>query len=122
MNRARWLPVLLLLSGCTTWGGTLKVEGIPAAPPPEKAFQVWRGGAVHELHAVRVEPDTLRGVPTSEDRECASCAIAIAKADVDSVRFREFDGGNTTLTVVGVTLLLLGTEMINPILEWFFGG
>jgi hypothetical protein len=121
MNRFRCIPLALLLGGCTTWGGTLNVEGIPATPPPERAFQVWHRGAVHELHAVRVEDDTIRGVPTSHDRECASCTIAIAKADVDSVRFREFHSGNTTWTTIGVFYLLLGIGALYPVLEWWFG-
>lgn len=122
MKRTRWAPLLLILGGCTAWGGTLKVEGIPASPPPEKAFQIWHGGTVHELHAVRVEVDTIRGVPTAQGRECASCAVVIAKSDVDSVRVREFRSGATTWTVVGVTWILLRTDVIYHALEWFFGG
>jgi hypothetical protein len=122
MPRSRWSPIaLLLLAGCTAWGGTLKVEGLPANPPPRNVFQVWKGDSLHELHGVQVEADTVRGVPTSERLDCASCAIAIAKTDVDSIRFREFHSGNTTLTTIGVFYLLLGIGALYPILGWWFG-
>jgi hypothetical protein len=99
----------------------MKVEGVPASPPPDRLYQVWHGDTTHELHAVRVEADTVRGVPTSQDRECASCAVAIAKSDIDSIRIREFRSGATTWTVVGVTWILLRSDIIYNALEWFFG-
>lgn len=109
---------LLLVGGCTAWGGTLTVEGIPATPPPAKVFQVWQDGVARELHRVRVSSDTVRGVPTSQPAACDSCVVAIAKVDVDSVRVREFRPAATTWTVIGLTWVLIRTGALTPVLEW----
>lgn len=122
MNPGRWLPVLLLLGGCTAWGGTLTVEGLPSDPPPSRVFQIWHQDTLHELHGLRVDADTVRGVPSSQDRSCATCTIAIARADVDSVRVREFKSGATALAVGATIWVLLRTGVLAEAFVWLLGG
>jgi hypothetical protein len=118
--RAPHLFALLLLGGCTAWGGTLTVEGIPASPPPEKAFQLWRDSTVTELHTVRVDGDTIRGVPAARPRDCDTCVVAIAKTEVDSVRVREFNGGKTRLVIGLTTWFLIVTDILFQGLDQIF--
>jgi hypothetical protein len=43
-----------------------------------------RGGRPHPQHAL--EPDTLRGVPFLQPPDCAECTVALARAEIDSLR------------------------------------
>ena len=46
------------------------------------------------LYAVRLDSDTLSGVPTGKDRNCVECRLLLPMAEVDSIR-----GGGTIRAV-----------------------
>lgn len=96
------LAGLCLLAGCNGWGGARPVSAIPTPVAATDRLQVWSHGEAHELHAVSITTDSLRGIPWWNPPECDSCRVTLARADIDSVRVRGSDGGNT-----GVLALLL---------------
>jgi hypothetical protein len=100
----RWgALVLLLLSLAACSAGWHRIE----PPPPSKLatgqqVQVWQGGRRVQLHAVRVDRDSISGVPFQKPADCDSCRISLPRSAVDSIR-----AGNPTaafLKSVGLTL------------------
>jgi len=77
---------------------------MPAAPGDR--FEVWADGKGYSLHAVRLDGDTLRGVPWSDAITCDSCAVAIPRAAVDSVRVPAVNAGETGIMVVVMAAIL----------------
>jgi hypothetical protein len=97
----------LLLGGCTSFTQTIPVAAIPDQPDKERRFQVWTKGESYELHALRMTPDTLAGVRFWHSPTCDSCRVAIARAEVDSVRTRAYDGGETGILAIVLTPVIL---------------
>lgn len=83
----RWTSItLLLLSlGCGGWS-RLPENGLPRQPASFRMFEVWSGERRHLWHAVRLKGDSLTGIPSTRSIECDQCRLAVAAADVDSVR------------------------------------
>lgn len=111
----------LLLGGCATSSGTLTVEGIPADAPPRQEFQIWHNDTTHFLRRVTLDGDTVRGVPFGLGRRCDSCEVAIARAEVDSVRFREPSGEGAVLAVGVTAFVLLKTGLFLGFIFLVFG-
>ena len=116
------IPLLLLSTACTSYGSARPVDAIPMPVSEEKRFEVWSGGESWQLHALRVDGDTLRGVRWWHDPNCDSCQVAIAKSAVDSILVPNFDSGKTgalsliVLPVIFMTMvamILLGGGMEN---------
>jgi hypothetical protein len=61
----------------------------------QSRYEVWSGGEKWELHALRIDGDTLRGVRWWHEPACDSCQVALATSAVDSVRVPGYDGGKT---------------------------
>jgi len=56
------------------------------------------------LHAVRLTSDTLFGIPFQQPPSCDSCAIALARAGIDSLRVGNQEGP----AIAGIMLPLVG--------------
>ena len=86
---SRSLPILLTLVAGTAacGGGWRRVEDLtPRAFPARAQVQVWQDGRVTLLHGVRLESDTLDGVPFIKAPTCDSCRVHLALGVVDSLR------------------------------------
>ena len=87
MRPAACLPLSLSLlcsvTGCHTW--TRQPQPV-STPPAFRQYQVWTRDSVMIMHGVRVEHDTLHGIPVSASRDCGSCTLSIPMTNVDSVR------------------------------------
>jgi hypothetical protein len=116
MNRVRWIPMLLLAGGCAASSGTLTVEGIPADPPPRQQFVVWHNDTTHFLRHVKLDGDTLRGRPYGLSRSTDPRPVAIPRAEVDSISYREPTGEGAVLAVGVTTFVLVKTGLF----LWFF--
>lgn len=96
MTRAiRLLPFLLLAGGCSTYQRGRPVEALPEQPMERDRYEFWTQGTGHQLHAVRITPDSVSGVSWLEDPHCDSCRVAFARSAIDSVRTLKYDGGAT---------------------------
>jgi hypothetical protein len=82
-------------SGCSSWGNGRPLDAIPMPADPASRYEVWSKGERWELHALRIDGDTLRGVRWWHEPSCDSCQVAIARGAVDSVRTSNYDGGET---------------------------
>jgi len=89
------MPLILLSASCSSYGNAKPLDAIPMPADPEKRFEVWSGGESWQLHAVRIDGDTLRGVRWWHEPACDSCQVAVATSAVDSVRSLAYDGGKT---------------------------
>ena len=79
------LTFLLLspITACATWSR----QPTPANDPPAYLqYQVWTPDSVLTLQKVRVERDTLHGIPITASRDCSGCAVSIPMSGVDSLR------------------------------------
>lgn len=104
----RWLPALLLLAGCTSFGRGVPLETIPAADSTGRdRYQVWSHGTPQVLWSLRRGADTLSGVPYWKDPACDSCRVTIPIAEVDSVRVKAFDGNKSLAVAVLMTPVIL---------------
>ena len=82
---AACLAVALLLSGCSAGWSRIPVED-RLAVPRQQQVQVWRGGQVLHLQGLIVVGDSVRGIPFPRPPGCDTCRVALARAEVDSVR------------------------------------
>ena len=104
----RWLPALLLLAGCTSFGRGVPLETIPPADSTGRdRYQIWSHGSPQVLWSLRRAPDTLSGVPYWKDPACDPCRVSIPLADVDSVRVKAFDGNKSLAFAVLMTPVVL---------------
>lgn len=77
------LSLLSSVTGCYTWSR----QPQPVTDPPAfRQYQVWTPDSVMILHGVRMEHDTLYGIPVSAARDCSSCILRIPMSGVDSLR------------------------------------
>src|SRR6187399_314381 len=87
--------ILLLSAACTSYTGARPLDAVPMPADPESRFEVWSGGTSWQLHAVRIDGDTLRGVRWWHEPSCDSCQVALATSAVDSVRTPSIDGNKS---------------------------
>ena len=78
------LAMFLPLQGCGA--GWTRVDLVGPYSTSQQA-QVWHGGRAEQWHAVVVRADSVTGVPYVNSVSCDSCRVAIARAEVDSIRF-----------------------------------
>ena len=105
----------LLLTACTRWGGTQRVETIPVQAPERARYRIWVHGAGHEIHSLRSTPDYVSGVSWLKDPRCADCRVAFARREIDSIQSRvraEDDtqaaiGGSAVIALFAAGLILL---------------
>lgn len=76
----------IILQGCAAhWQRiTLPPDTVLAS---RQQVQLWQGTRARVLHAVRVTPDSLLGIPFQKPPSCDSCRVTLARAQIDSVRF-----------------------------------
>lgn len=115
------LPLLALLSACSSYQGAVAIGELPEPIAPAERYEFWSHGTGHQLHAVRVVGDSVIGVPWWKDPACDSCRVALARAEVDSVRTPHFDG-NATGAAASVAIPFMVIPALGLIAAWFLGG
>ena len=70
-------------TGCSTWALAPAPDD---DPPAYRQYQVWTADSALHLQGIRIQNDTLYGVPLGESHECRRCSIALPIAAVDSLR------------------------------------
>ena len=101
-----FLLLPMVLTGCLA-GPQLITRQLPEVLPPRQGVEVWLGGRRMTLHGVRVNSDSLSGVPIRKPPECDSCRVAFPLVAIDSLRSVDIDRGS----ILGATLplaLMLG--------------
>jgi hypothetical protein len=85
-QRAAGLLILTLVnSACGA--GWHRPDPLPSgALPPRQQVQVWQGGRARQWHAVRLEADSISGIPFIASPDCDSCRVSVPRAAVDSLR------------------------------------
>jgi hypothetical protein len=58
----------------------------PLQYPAQQLIRVWAGDSSTTLRKVAVRSDSIRGIPWRQPLSCASCEIAIALGEIDSLR------------------------------------
>ncbi len=106
----RHLPLLILLLPTTACGGWERVAlPAPARLHTAKQVQVWRQGAMLQLHGVVVSGDSLSGIPFLRPLTCDTCRVTLPLASIDSVRTGDPVGElvvSSVVVLVGVIALL----------------
>lgn len=104
------LLLLLWLTACAGWH---RVELPPDTTLARRQqVQVWRGTTATVVHAVRVTPDTVTGVPYLMRPSCDSCAIVIPRNQVDSLRLGDAEGVAMALIILSTVALLIVGYML----------
>lgn len=93
------LPLIsfLLLSGCTSYQSVSRPGELPTPFDGGARYEFWSRGEAHQLHGVHAVGDSIVGVPWWKDPGCESCRVALARAEIDSVRAPRIDGNKTAL-------------------------
>ena len=101
------LALLLTLEACALgWRRIRLPEDTVFAP--RQQVQLWEGVSPRVLHAVRVTRDSLRGIPFHDQPKCDSCAIALSRSAVDSVRLgNQENRGLFTVAIITVFTVIL---------------
>jgi len=101
---SRVLLAALLASGCAEWQRLPELS--PDTLPQRRQIQVWSGGRVRLLHAVRIGADSIAGVPFQLPPSCDSCRVAIPVASVDSLRWGNQEAPAMVLIGAGIAVFL----------------
>lgn len=98
------LAALLLgsFSGCTVWN---RQPPPVTAPSAFQQYQVWTPNSVMILHKVRIERDTLYGIPVADSRDCSGCTVSIPMTQVDSLRTAKTEHVGTAVLGAGAGAL-----------------
>lgn len=117
MRRTLAVTLCLLGTGCGAgWGRVPQAELADIAP--RQQVQVWSRGRVLQWQAVRLTVDSISGVPFTQDRNCDSCRVGIARAAVDSVKL----GDPEATFFAGFGAVLLGSLLLLILAGWGAGG
>ena len=92
------LLLLSLIPACTTWSRQQPPVTIPSA---YQQYQVWTPTSVILLHMVRIERDTLYGIPVTDSRDCSACTVRISMTNVDSLRTAKTEHVGTAVIGAG---------------------
>lgn len=116
--RAGKLFLPILLGGLTLGCAGYTRHPVPTSTPPAyQQFQVWTPDSVLLLRRIRVEHDTLYGIPTGEPADCSRCERKVHLSAVDSVRTGGSAGSSVTAALLGavggavVMLLLIASSI-----------
>jgi hypothetical protein len=80
------LLTLLFFVGCAGWN-VIPLTGLQRLDEHVEV-QVWQRGLPAVFHAVRLNGDTLSGIPYDLPTRCSSCRLSFTLATVDSIRLR----------------------------------
>ncbi len=112
---------LLFASLLPVWAcgaGWHRIEPVvPSNLPQRQQVQVWQGRQRLRLHAIRVDHDSVSGVPFQKPTDCDSCRISLPSSTVDSLR-----AGNPTAGFLKSVALTLGTWLALGFLTYGVGG
>lgn len=97
------LVAILTLQGCTAWRSGPTINQ-PLGPRAQ--VRIWVHGVAHQVHGVRLFGDSVAAVPFTRSPDCVSCAIRLARADIDSVQVRSSDPNMTLLLAVSLSPLM----------------
>ena len=122
VTRCRRLrSALLFASLLPLWAcgaGWHRIEPVvPSTLPQRQQVQVWQGRRPLRLHAIRVDHDSVSGVPFQKPADCDSCRISLPSSTVDSLR-----AGNPTAGFLKSVALTLGTLLALGLLTYGVGG
>lgn len=92
--RASLIATALLLSatGCGPGWQTVPVTD-PKVLQPRQQAQIWMADRMVRLHAIRIGPDSVCGIPYLQPLDCDSCRVAFSREQVDSIRVGDPPGG-----------------------------
>ena len=111
-----FLATLLPQAACSA--GWHRIEPVvPSSLPEGQQVQVWQGRERLQLHAIRVEHDSVSGVPFQKPRDCDSCRVSVPNSSVDSVR-----AGDPTAAFLKSVGLTLGAWLALGLLTYGVGG
>ena len=99
---------VLLLAQSACGAGWRQPQSLPIGPlAPHQQAQVFSHGHAVQWHAVRVDADTVSGIPFTRPVDCDSCRERLARSEVDSIRLGNPVGGfwKSVGLVVGGSLL-----------------
>ena len=109
---SRILTVAILAGGLSALGGCT-AGWHRVSVPPDTAFekrqqvQVWQGSHARIVHAVRFTSDSLIGVPFQLPPSCDTCAVAIPRDQIDSLRLGNQEAvGLTTVALPFAALII----------------
>ena len=97
-----FLPLVVALGGgCSTWHTTADLDQIPMPTDSSTTFDVWGAGDHWKLRALRIDTDSVRGIPVDRPLPCDSCLVAVPRGAVDSIRSETRD-----TTEMGIVVLV----------------
>jgi hypothetical protein len=108
--RAAALLALTLFQNACGAGWRRPLELTPGPWPPRQQAQVWVSRRALQWHAVRVDPDSISGVPFIAAPSCDSCRVSVPLGTVDSVRVGNPERGlwgTIGLTLAGLLAVAL---------------
>jgi hypothetical protein len=112
------IALALFLPQCSCGAGWHRIEPtIPSSLAQGQQVQVWQGARGVQLHAVRVEPDSITGVPFQKPADCDSCRISLPRSTVDSLR-----AGDPTAAFLKSIGLTLASWLTLGLLAYGLGG
>jgi hypothetical protein len=115
VRNALALSVLLPQAACGA--GWHRIDTVtPATLARGEQVQVWQGGRKIQLHAVRVEQDSISGVPFEKPAGCDGCRISLPSSSVDSVRT-----GDPTSAFLKNIALTVGGWLSLGLVSYFLG-
>ena len=120
MTRARGIAVLMpaLLCGCVAAWHRVDLN-TPQPLSPTQQIEIWRGDSSIRWHVVDVTRDSIIGIPLDLPVACDSCHRAIARAQVDSVRWGDSAAG--FFKTAGLTLLTASSVVFAVAVVQAFG-
>src|SRR3954464_8916511 len=79
------LLMVIAQSGCGA--GWHRIDPLPPGSLPKRQqVQVWQNEQKVQLHAVKLDGDSLSGVPYVQPPDCETCRVSVPSTEVDSVR------------------------------------
>jgi hypothetical protein len=98
-------------TGCATWHTTADLDQVKVTADSAATFDVWGKDGHRKLRALRIDTDSVYGLPGEWPSDCSTCPVAIPRAEVDSIR------GETRDTAEMGIVVLVTAVMLFPV--WF---
>ncbi len=90
MRHFALVSVFLLVTGCTSWS---RVDPkAPGGQPAFRQYRIWTSDSSLLVRAVRIEHDSLSGVPVNQELACTECRVTVAMSEVDSLTTGKTEG------------------------------
>jgi hypothetical protein len=99
-----------VVSGCASWHRVVPPADTTLAP--RQQVEVWQGTRSSVLHAIRLTPDSLSGVPFHRPPTCDSCRVAVPRASIDSLRLGHRETAALFFTGLGIAAVVV--ILLNP--------